>query len=602
MCRWLFWMLAIAAAPCWGAAGPEPLRIPPPSPPAAFVPFPDLGPAQLDEANNRIGVAQATAREKHLQGRVLWIDATANIERMNTQEKVRDTVRQIRDAGFNTVVLDVKPIIGMTLYPTKLARKLTQWNQAKLPEAFDPLAALIKEGHAAGLSVCANLNVFSEGHRGMSKGPAYEHPEWQTVLCEPQLVVTDPKGKDTVRVSAELNTPAQSLEELTAYTSAAAMAPSADACVVLVDAGRRVTAVGTGGTLSAPVLPKGGAALVGEGQAGDFLRRVAAAGELLPTATAMRYVPMAQSHVPGSPVWVNPNNPEVQERMLAIIGDLVDRYAVDGVVFDDRMRYAALNADFSEASRKAFEEYVGKPLTWPDDVLRCEVSFPSMSVRVLPGPCMDAWMVWRALTVRNWLARALARVKAARPAATVGVYVGSWYGEYPSLGANWAADDFQAGFRFLTDPYRQTGFAGLLDWLTPGCYYSIGTVADAVRQGISPGQSVEAAGQFANRAANSQAWVYAGISLEKFDRNPEGLASALQAACASTQGVMVFDLSHKIEQFWPVFKKAFAAPARAPHSVPGLLAEVRKKQAERKAAGISDPPVIIQNGLAGTGL
>lgn len=65
-------------------------------------------------------------------------------------------------------------------------------------------------------------------------------------------MVTDPKGKDTVRVSTEVNTPAQSLEDLMAYTSVAAMAPSADACVVLVDAGRRVTAVGTGATLSAP--------------------------------------------------------------------------------------------------------------------------------------------------------------------------------------------------------------------------------------------------------------------------------------------------------------------------------------------------------------
>ena len=174
--------------------------------------------------------------------------------------------------------------------------------------------------------------------------------------------------------------------------------------------------------------------------------------------------------------------------------------------------------------------------------------------------------------------------------------------DYPARGSNWAADDFSAGLRFLTPTYQKTGFAGLLDWMTTGCYYPPGTIADAVAAGRSGGESVEAAGQFSNRAANDQTWMYAGIALSNYDKHPELLQRALQAAAASTQGVMVFDLSHNIDQFWPVFQSAFSTPAASPQSVPGLLADVRSKHAAQKASGVPEPPVVLGGGASGTGL
>lgn len=583
---------------------PAVLQLAPPQPRAAYVPFPALGPVELDEGNNGVGVAQAVARERQAQGRVLWIDAVANLERLSSPEKIQALVKRIASAGFNTIVLDVKPIVGQTLYPSKHAERLTQWNKATLPANLDPVAEVVKAAKTAGVGVVGSMNAFSEGHRGMSKGPAYARVDWQTVVCEPQLCAVDPKSGTRLLINPIPNVRAEALDELTAYTSTEAVAPTSEAAVALLDASRKVISVMSGAafSLALPPVPRGGALLVGEGQAADSLRRLASTGQVLSLQTTTRFVPVVQSRIPGVPVWVNPHHPEVQQRLLEMVTEVLTRYPLDGIVFDDRLRYAAINADFSEATRRGFEEWLGRAITWPDDVLRCDVSFPGMVVRWLPGPCMDAWLAWRALHLRNWVARAAAAARAARPSATVGAYVGSWYGDYPPLGANWAADDFQAGFRFLTDTFRQTGFAGLLDWISPGCYYGMPTIADASRLGYALGATVEAAGQLANRAANSQTWVYAGISLEKYDRNPDGLARALQAAAASTQGVMVFDLSHKIDQFWPVFQKAFAKPARAPHAVPGLLAEARRRQSERKAAGIADPPVIIQNGLPGTGL
>jgi hypothetical protein len=121
-------------------------------------------------------------------------------------------------------------------------------------------------------------------------------------------------------------------------------------------------------------------------------------------------------------------------------------------------------------------------------------------------------------------------------------------------------------------------------------------------QGTAPGMTVEASGQLANRLVNDQTWTYAGIMLSDFRGNPDGLQDALQAAVGATQGVMVFDLSHEIEQMWDVFRQAFADPRKAPHQERGLLAEVRKKRAAVDKAGEKKPAVIISTGAAGTGL
>ena len=155
----------------------------------AYIPFPTLPPATLDEAHNGIGVAQQMARAQGAQARILWIDGLANIGRINSAEKIQALVTQIKTAGFNTVVLDAKPIPGFTLYPSAYAPKMTEWKGETLPEDFDPLAELLKDGHAAGLEVVANMNVFCEGHRWSGQGPGFAHPEWQSTLLEPTPVL-----------------------------------------------------------------------------------------------------------------------------------------------------------------------------------------------------------------------------------------------------------------------------------------------------------------------------------------------------------------------------------------------------------------------------
>ncbi|MCO5297724.1 MAG: family 10 glycosylhydrolase [Fimbriimonadaceae bacterium] len=583
-----------------------PIQIAPPATrfqPSA--PLPTLANVVLDTFGDAIGVAQQTARAQGLQGRLLWVDATANISRTNSDEKIADLMAKAKAVGFNTVVYDIKPIVGHTMYPSRYAPKLAEWKGAVMPKEYDPLAAMVRESKRQGLQLFVSLNAFSEGHRDFQMGLGYEHPEWQTVLYEPKpFVRASFLTRPTFAVVSEPNAAPPDGSVLGLVTSALRLPakPEPDAVAIVVDAGGRVLAQGGAAELRsvAPSTPSGGSVLWGWGDAGAYLRTYAQPGDVLEFDSTAQYVPIAERPAQQIPLMVNPHASAVQDRAIAILREVVQGYDVDGVLYDDRLRLGGMNADFSEETRAQFEAYVGRPLQWPDEAFRF-VLHPDLSRGIAPGPYYEAWLTFRAMTIRNFVARARSEVVAARPAAKFGVYAGSWFGEYPAFGSNWSSNEFDAGFWFLSDAYRKTGFAPLLDVLVTGCYYKTATIAQAMGAGSALGMTVEAAGQLSNRAAKDQAWTYAGIMLMDFKDDPERLCDALQAACGSTQGVMVFDLSHDIDTFWPILERAFRQPAKAPHAVDGLLAAVRKKRAALEAAGVKDPAVPILAGAAGAG-
>lgn len=606
---------AATPPPVGDGALPGPITVPPPALPTPYIPFPHLAaPPPLDEARNGIGTAQQLARTRNLQGRLLWIDATANLDRVNTPEKIALLVDRIKNSGFNTIVFDIKPIVGYVMYPSKYAPKLATWTKngvtRTLPAAFDPLAVFVGETRRQGMNLIVNLNVFSEGHRDFQIGPGYTRPEWQTVLYEEQARLrAGAVGTPTQPIAFRTNELPPAEDEIGVYTNRDRLLADLPkrkpetAIVTLLDASGRVAAQVSGTAFAGlnAALPTDGAALVGTGASAEFLRAQTQVGEILTLETTPNYVRIGERPRRQVPLMTNPHHTEVRQRLLDMIAEVVQKYAVDGVIFDDRLRYAGLDADFSPLARNAFEQYIGKTLTWPDDVIRYRYVFPTMERHEAPGPYYDAWLVFRALTLRNWLAEAVATVKRTRPAATVATYVGSWYPDYPDIGANWAADDLQAGFRFLSDAYRQTGWAGLVDFIVTGAYYPTAAIQEAAATGIPIGETVEAAGQFSNRAVNDQTWVYAGLSLSDYAGRPEDLKRALQAAAASTQGIMIFDLSHNIDPFWSVFEQVFKNRVPAPHATPGQLAELRAQRAARKASGIPDPPVVLYRGASGTG-
>ncbi|MCL4514788.1 MAG: hypothetical protein M1379_04270, partial [Firmicutes bacterium] len=117
--------------------------------------------------------------------------------------------------------------------------------------------------------------------------------------------------------------------------------------------------------------------------------------------------------------------------------------------------------------------------------------------------------------------------------------------------------------------------------LMSGLYYPEVTKEEAAAIG-SPADwySVEGAAELTLQVTMDDTFVYGGLYLLQYDKNPEQFVRAVEMARTLTHGVMLFDLVY-LEQWnwWPYVEMVFATPARAPHDVPGLLAHLRETPA-----------------------
>lgn len=568
-------------------------------------PLPGAPSIVIDRLLSGGGIANMVARSRGLQSRVIWIDGTANIDRINSEDKLVTLISRIKDSGFNTIIWDGKPISGQTLYPSNMAPRMTKWRAATMPIDFDPLRIMSREAKRQGLMLFVSLNAFSEGHQILQVGPGYSKLSQQTVLYEPRVILRSVTGGSVFPCASELNALPTDASQIGIFTDAAKLPkfPIADTFAVSLAPRNRIvdgfdgTMAGTG----VPTIPKGGAVLVGRGLAAEFLRRNAVHGRTLPYGAVPSLVPISKRPQREIPLMMNPNNPDVQSYELEIARELVTNYQIDGIVYDDRLRYAGIDGDFGADSRLAFESFVGHKVDWPEAVYTWSIA-TNLTKGVVPGPEWDAWLAFRALTIRNYLARVRHVLKLANPTAQLGVYSGSDYGSYYAVGSNWGSPDLRAGYWSQTVGYRPTGFAKIIDFLITGAYYRTATVHEALAESAPLGACIEAAGATTNSAVRDQTWCISGISLIDFKDDPAGLLHALAAACAATQGVMVFDLSHNIEPMWPVFSSAFASHVRPVQADPAALAWVRRQRAELDASGAKEPPIIIMDGYAGTGM
>lgn len=581
-----------------------PLRVTPPKPRFELEdPVGGLPQVMLDWSNDSIGLAQqATRGAQRYQARIMWIDATANIERYNTEEKIVSLVQNLKMIGFNTIVFDVKPISGQVVYNSKFAPRLTEWKGKYLPPDFDPLTIFAREAKKDGITLCVSLNAFSEGHQYSKTGPALtgDMVKWQTTLYETKARVYS-VGNSSFSLSQDFNKLSTDNIQISAFDDASKLPPAADTFFwVTLNRYGTIVQSESGLQIAKAKIPSYGCILVGQGPGADWLRNLGYINSKLRFDTTPEFVPIGERPDQQYPVMVNPILPEVQDYERNIVREILSNYDVDGIVYDDRLRYAGMNADFSEYSQHEFEKYLKRRVSWPEDVFKFTLT-PGLDRGVDPGPYYDAWMTWRAQELRNYVMSVRQLIKSMKPNALFGVYAGSWYGEYPRLGQNWASPDTEAGFWFMTPEYSQTGIAPQLDFLMTGCYYPTATIKEAMAQSIGIGYTVESSGQLTNRLVRDQTWCYAGIALNQYTDNPEGLKAAIQAACASTQGVMVFDLSHNFDSFAGIFMSAFREPRKAPHEIPGLLEEVRKRRAAVDKLGTKDPAIIISGGATGVG-
>jgi len=538
-------------------------------------------------ASPPLGLATAVARQANLEGRIMWMDATANLRRLSTREGVSDVFEKCKRANINTVVVDVKPLSGHVLYNSKIAPKLKEWRGFEYPEGHDLLFAAILEGRRRGIKVYAAVNTFSEGHKLVRKGPLYDvKPEQQAIVYDVRRTVTAIDGATWTLAVGENQGPAA--DQIASYdrrwTNAKTLGPE-DAAVTVV--GSQVTGVVDGSLVDGAGLrvPADGHLLVGRGSGARWLLEHLRVGDTLSYTAGEVLQPILEAPAEAVGGFVNPANPVSRAYMLSLVEELADNYTLDGIVFD-RMRYASLRTDFSPLSRELFEKWLGKPVErFPQDIYSYA---PTPGQPVVRGPYFKEWLEWRAKNINEWLGEARDTALRKRPGIQLGVYVGSWYPVYYDVGVNWGAEDYAPGLDWMTPSYPATGYAGKLNWLTTGCYYRVASRADARQLGLPEEDTVQAAAETSVRAVSDAAFVYAGLQVLDYRGAPDDFRKALRVAAEHSQGVMLFDLVY-IEEYdwWNILSEVFSAPKRAPHDVPGLQTAIQ--QTRRALRGPAEP-------------
>lgn len=515
--------------------------------------------------------ADAIARAGGLQGRIMWCDAEANLRYLSTQDGVADVAQRCKDAGINTIVVDVKPLSGYVLYKSKIAPHMSAYKKAQYPKDYDLLAAMIREGHKRGLQVHAAINVFAEGSQAIGAGAAFEHPDWQCVNYETDYWVVAPSGDEYPLAGTDVP---MERGRLFAYVrdTAATLADTTSVRVVLDKTGT-ITGVFSIGEAVAGVSLVEGQVLAAGGKAGDWLSAHSLPGGKLTTQIRPRFTPVSKSTAEHLAVFVNPANDTVRDYEISIATEIVRNYSVDGLILD-RMRYPNIYADFSDLSRRRFETFINQPVQrWPEDVY--QITAPGADVQ--RGKHFKQWLEWRSRQIKDFASDVRAAVKAEKPALKLGVYVGSWYSDYYGVGVNWGSPKYSPKYDWATSTYNFTGYADLFDYMCTGCYYPYATRADARAADKEESATVEAAAQGSNDVVMDDTFVYPSLYLLDYQNKPDAFAKAVQAALDSGQGIMLFDLVYvRKYDWWQLLKQAFAEPAKAPHDVPGLLDKVHE--------------------------
>jgi uncharacterized lipoprotein YddW (UPF0748 family) len=521
--------------------------------------------------------AHALATDLSLRGRVMWVDGSANIDRITTREGVQDIVFHCKKAGFSTIVVDVKPVVGQVLYNSRLTEHLRQWKGKTYPD-FDALAAFIEEGHKAGIEIAASLNVFSEGHKYFNIGLAYKNREWQSIAynVDRSFVASD-GARLSIRGETEPDEPKKTVVHDDEFVLQGSRT-SGEKLAVCLDVSGRVEGLIDPVLLSGEpqAAPEDGHMMILNSDALNWAVQHVHAGDRAKFIASGIRVPVADAATEKVAAFVNPLHPMARSHELALLQEVASNYAVDAIVFD-RMRFANLYNDYSDLTRNAFEKWLGKPVTrWPEDVISFD---PSPGGDLQKGRFYKLWIHFRASIIRDFLREATDALRRIKPGLHFGVYVGSWFSEYFGVGVNWGSEKFPVRFSWAREDYNETGYAEFLDWVSTGCYYPFPTREDAKAAHRDEGGSVEAAADLSVAAVQNAVPVYAGVYALDYDKRPAEFARAIEVALKRTQGVMIFDLSYIYEYgWWDVLEKALVAESIAPHRIPDLNSQMRAVQ------------------------
>ncbi|WP_343701357.1 family 10 glycosylhydrolase [Chitinophaga sp.] len=137
----------------------------------------------------------------------MWFDAEANFSRFSSKDSIAYYLDKTKAAGFNQVVVDVRPIYGDVLYKkTRSMQQLRQIGKIRRTGKWDYLQVFIREARKRNLKVSVSTAIFPAGRPETSEGPAFRDKRFagKTTVEHTPGGMKDIR-EDTRKVAAFLN-------------------------------------------------------------------------------------------------------------------------------------------------------------------------------------------------------------------------------------------------------------------------------------------------------------------------------------------------------------------------------------------------------------
>ena len=138
----------------------------------------------------------------------LWFDASANFKRFAQKDSIDYYLDKAVEAGFNRIVVDVRPVEGEALYKSEILPEMTRIGETVVERDWDYLQYFVDGAHKRGMKITAGTTMFPVGSPYHHLGPAfYDEPEFvgRTTLQYTPEGMVDIRTMGKKEVAAFLN-------------------------------------------------------------------------------------------------------------------------------------------------------------------------------------------------------------------------------------------------------------------------------------------------------------------------------------------------------------------------------------------------------------
>jgi uncharacterized lipoprotein YddW (UPF0748 family) len=244
--------------------------------------------------------------------------------------------------------------------------------------------------------------------------------------------------------------------------------------------------------------------------------------------------------------FLNPALPEVQDYALKFIKEIVTNYDVDGYALD-YCRFSNVESDFSEETRKLFENYIGEKVTnFPSDIFTWEKNGQSYERK--DGKYAKQWFEFRSKIIHDFIKKVKVEIKAIKPTIALEYWAASWHHVLYQNGQNWASKSYDPSLEYswASKGYKNTGFAEHLDAFIIGTYLS-------QIYGINDPESIEYGLAKGKKLIAGDTKMYGSIYALTHKKDIE---DAAYVSLTQSDGLMVFDIVQVIQfNQWDALKR-----------------------------------------------